>query len=93
LYLRELIKSFIKEFTVESGRKRVLLVDDNQVNLKMARNTLMNKDGSGYPRGLAGEDIPLQGRIMAVVDVFLEVYPQFKLPARILRPGVKTQRP
>jgi putative two-component system response regulator len=27
-------------------------------------------DGSGYPRGLAGEDIPLQGRIMAVVDVY-----------------------
>ncbi len=27
-------------------------------------------DGSGYPRGLAGEDIPLEGRIAAVADVF-----------------------
>jgi putative two-component system response regulator len=27
-------------------------------------------DGTGYPRGLAGEDIPLQGRIMAIVDVY-----------------------
>jgi response regulator RpfG family c-di-GMP phosphodiesterase len=27
-------------------------------------------DGSGYPRGLAGEDIPLAGRICAVCDVF-----------------------
>ncbi|MFY0099975.1 HD domain-containing phosphohydrolase, partial [Acinetobacter baumannii] len=27
-------------------------------------------DGSGYPRGLAGEDIPLSGRIVAVVDYF-----------------------
>lgn len=27
-------------------------------------------DGSGYPTGLAGEDIPLSGRILAVVDVF-----------------------
>lgn len=27
-------------------------------------------DGSGYPRGLAGEDIPLYGRICAVADVF-----------------------
>ena len=27
-------------------------------------------DGSGYPRGLAGEDIPLLGRICAVADVF-----------------------
>jgi putative two-component system response regulator len=27
-------------------------------------------DGSGYPRGLAGADIPLYGRIVAVADVF-----------------------
>lgn len=27
-------------------------------------------DGSGYPRGLAGEQIPLAGRIVAVADVF-----------------------
>jgi len=27
-------------------------------------------NGSGYPRGLAGEDIPLMGRICAVADVF-----------------------
>jgi putative two-component system response regulator len=27
-------------------------------------------DGSGYPRGLAGEAIPLEGRITSVADVF-----------------------
>jgi putative two-component system response regulator len=27
-------------------------------------------DGNGYPRGLKGEEIPLQGRIMAIVDVY-----------------------
>jgi diguanylate cyclase (GGDEF)-like protein len=27
-------------------------------------------DGTGYPRGLAGEEIPLEGRIAAVADVF-----------------------
>lgn len=27
-------------------------------------------DGSGYPHGLSGEDIPIWGKIMAVVDVF-----------------------
>jgi putative two-component system response regulator len=29
-----------------------------------------NWDGSGYPRGLAGEAIPLEGRIVTVADVF-----------------------
>ena len=27
-------------------------------------------DGSGYPRGLFGKDLPLQSRIMAIADVF-----------------------
>ncbi len=27
-------------------------------------------DGTGYPKGLKGEDIPLPGRLMAIIDVF-----------------------
>jgi putative two-component system response regulator len=27
-------------------------------------------DGTGYPSGLAGEEIPIEGRITAVADVF-----------------------
>jgi putative two-component system response regulator len=27
-------------------------------------------NGKGYPRGLSGEDIPLEGRIMAIADVY-----------------------
>ena len=27
-------------------------------------------DGSGYPQGISGETIPIEGRLMALVDVF-----------------------
>jgi len=36
----------------------------------IARSHHEKFDGSGYPRGLKGEDIPLHGRIVAVADVF-----------------------
>lgn len=29
-----------------------------------------NYDGSGYPRGLAGTQIPIEGRIVAIADVY-----------------------
>lgn len=39
-------------------------------------------DGSGYPRGLAGEAIPLEGRIAALADVFEALTtPRFYKPA------------
>jgi len=42
--------------------------------LKMARDIARTHherwDGSGYPRGLKGEEIPLCGRIVAVADVY-----------------------
>ena len=42
--------------------------------LKEARNMAAyhheNWNGKGYPEGLAGEEIPLSARIMAVADVF-----------------------
>ena len=40
-------------------------------------------DGSGYPRGLSGEEIPLEGRITAVADVFDAL-----LSDRVYRPGM-----
>ena len=40
-------------------------------------------DGTGYPRGLKGEEIPIGGRIMAVVDVYDAL-----LDNRVYRSGV-----
>ena len=41
-----------------------------QMGEVIARTHHERWDGSGYPAGLAGEDIPLVGRICAVADVF-----------------------
>lgn len=42
--------------------------------LQMARSIALTHhekwDGSGYPNGLKGEEIPIAGRIVAIADVF-----------------------
>ena len=52
---------------------RIMDVSSSPV-LEMARRIALTHherwDGNGYPLGLAGEDIPLEGRITAVADVF-----------------------
>jgi len=47
------------------GRSRVPLF---QMAAEVAMTHHERWDGAGYPNGLAGEDIPLSGRIVAVVD-------------------------
>ncbi len=57
-------------------------------------------DGTGYPEGLRGEEIPLEARIMAVADVFDALYQErcYKKPIRpiekvleIIKDGAGTQ--
>jgi putative two-component system response regulator len=40
------------------------------MGIAIARSHHERWDGTGYPDGLAGEDIPLAGRIMALADVY-----------------------
>ncbi|HUK32517.1 MAG TPA: CHASE2 domain-containing protein [Vicinamibacterales bacterium] len=48
--------------------------DDEDGVLELAKEIVYTHhekwDGTGYPQGLRGEDIPLSGRLMAVVDVY-----------------------
>ena len=41
-----------------------------EIGMDITRSHHEKWDGSGYPRGLKGEEIPLAGRIMAIVDVY-----------------------
>lgn len=53
-------------FTILSGSECVLI--STAATLALTHHEKF--DGSGYPNGLKGEDIPLYGRIVAVADVF-----------------------
>jgi putative two-component system response regulator len=50
---------------LRSSESRVL-----QAGAEIAHSHHEKFDGSGYPQGLSGEDIPINGRIVAVADVF-----------------------
>ncbi|MGS0695050.1 HD domain-containing phosphohydrolase [Shewanella sp. 0m-4] len=51
-----------------------IIGDHSDPLLEMARRIALTHhekwDGSGYPNGLVGEEIPIEGRIVAIADVF-----------------------
>ncbi|MDR3414730.1 MAG: HD domain-containing protein [Nevskia sp.] len=57
---------------VENGV--TILGDHKSELLQLARTVILSHhekwDGTGYPKGLKGEEIPLPGRIVALADVF-----------------------
>jgi putative two-component system response regulator len=55
-----------KGFEILRGSKSALL----DTAALIARTHHEKWDGSGYPQGMKGEDIPLFGRIVAIADVF-----------------------
>jgi len=59
----EIITNMIAGFHMENVPKIDMLS-----NIVMCHHEAM--DGSGYPRGLVGDDIPLEARITTVADVF-----------------------
>ena len=66
-----------EEFEVMKQHPQIgaeILGDSDSELIKLARSIALchheKWDGSGYPNGLAGEEISLEGRIVAIADVF-----------------------
>lgn len=52
------------------GRLHVAGLPDSSIMTNIIAGHHECLDGSGYPRGLAGDDIPVEARIVAVADIF-----------------------
>jgi response regulator RpfG family c-di-GMP phosphodiesterase len=60
----------VMEHTVLGEKILAPLAHDRPVVLHIARSHHERLDGDGFPDGLGGEDIPVEARIVAVVDAF-----------------------
>lgn len=66
-----------EEFAIMKTHPQIgaeILGDDDSDLISLAKSVSLTHhekwDGSGYPNGLAGEAIPIEGRIVALADVF-----------------------
>ena len=73
----------------ELGRDVILKAEQqvgvhDDATLAMAKDIVYTHherwDGTGYPQGLRGADIPIPGRVMAIVDVYDAVVSAIALP-------------
>ncbi|GIU52245.1 two-component system response regulator [Shewanella sp. KT0246] len=63
-----------KEMQAHAAIGAEIIGDHDDPLLQMAKRIALSHhekwDGSGYPNGLSGEEIPIEGRIIAIADVF-----------------------
>lgn len=66
-----------EEFTTMKNHPQIgadILGEEDSELIRLAKTVAMTHhekwDGSGYPKGLRAEDIPIEGRIVALADVF-----------------------
>ena len=62
--------AMIGESTIANAQKRLGGVPFLNIAKEIAGTHHEKWDGTGYPRGLNGDDIPLSGRLMALADVY-----------------------
>lgn len=60
----------IKQHPTFGYNRLVSLGEDDPFVLNLVQSHHENIDGSGYPNGLAGNDIPLEAQLFSVIDAF-----------------------
>jgi HD-GYP domain-containing protein (c-di-GMP phosphodiesterase class II) len=74
----------IKQHPV-SGYKTLAAMDDFAEIAKIVRSHHERVDGTGYPDGLRGDEIPIEARLLAIIDAFVAM--------TVARPWSRVQSP